>query len=129
MSQQSALPTNHCLICTFHCESRANGASERRISQEAVDERQRDRDRFPERQDRPSRPAERCADGKPANEIKYWREFFEKVAASEFLCGAAGGFAADLEWLIRPENFLKTIEGRYDKRGNGKTTGHHSHAS
>ena len=42
--------------------------------------------------------------------------FFEKVAASEFLCGRSVDFTADLEWLLRPENFLKTIEGRYDKR-------------
>ena len=72
-----------------------------------------------------ARITERCKDGKPASEIAYWREFFEKVAASEFLCGRSVDFTADLEWLLRPENFLKTIEGRYDKR-NGN--GHRPHA-
>lgn len=76
-----------------------------------------------------SRIEERCADGKPADQINYWREFFEKVAASDFLCGATGDFAADLEWLIRPENFLRTIEGRYDKRSTGNGNGHRPHAA
>jgi hypothetical protein len=62
-----------------------------------------------------ARIAERLQDGKPADTIGYWRDFFEKVAASDFLCGS-GKFIADLEWLLRPENFLKTIEGRYDNR-------------
>lgn len=62
-----------------------------------------------------ARIAERCREGKPADTIAYWREFFGKVADSDFLCGSTK-FIADLEWLLRPENFLKTIEGKYDNR-------------
>ena len=73
-----------------------------------------------------ARIEERLKDGKSADTIEYWREFFQKVGASDFLCGANDrGFTADLEWLLRPENFLKTIEGRYERRpvssnGNGQ---------
>ena len=66
-----------------------------------------------------ARIRERCKDGKPADTVDYWRKLFESVAASDFLCGHATPrdgrqpFRADLEWLLRPENFAKVIEGRY----------------
>jgi hypothetical protein len=66
-----------------------------------------------------ARIRERCKDGKPAATIAYWRGFFEQVAASDFLCGRATSFVASLEWLLRPENFLKVIEGNYANRTNG----------
>jgi uncharacterized protein YdaU (DUF1376 family) len=60
---------------------------------------------------------ERCKDGKRADTIAYWRSLFECVAASDFLCGRGrSDFRADLEWLLRPENFMKVIEGRYNSR-------------
>lgn len=70
-----------------------------------------------------ARIRERLADGKPADQADYWRAFFEAVAASDFLTGRATGFRADLEWLLRPENFLKVIEGRYENRS-AKDTRH-----
>lgn len=45
--------------------------------------------------------------------------FFEKVKPSRFLTGRAEPgrghkpFTADLEWLMRPTNFAKVIEGKY----------------
>lgn len=51
--------------------------------------------------------------------LDYWQKFFAFVAKSEFLTGRAEGrpgappFVADLEWLIRPTNFVKVIEGKY----------------
>ncbi len=66
-----------------------------------------------------ARIRERCKDGKPADTVEYWHRLFESVAASDFLCGRATPrdgrtpFRADLEWLLRPENFAKVIEGRY----------------
>jgi hypothetical protein len=71
-----------------------------------------------------TRIRERCQDGKPADTVEYWRKFFAGVAASDFLCGRTvprdgrAPFRADLEWLIRPENFAKVIEGRYNGGGN-----------
>lgn len=45
--------------------------------------------------------------------------FAEKVKPSKFLTGRADArngrdpFVADLEWLMRPTNFAKVIEGKY----------------
>lgn len=52
--------------------------------------------------------------------LAFWRRFFQHVAKSNFLCGRANPtpgrkvFVADLEWLIRPTNFAKVVEGKYD---------------
>ena len=52
--------------------------------------------------------------------LVWWREFFEYVARSKFLTGQAGAkgrdtpFRANLEWLIRPSNFVKVLEGNYE---------------
>lgn len=51
--------------------------------------------------------------------LAFWRRFFGYCAESKFLTGQADGkpgrppFVADLEWLMRPTNFAKVIEGRY----------------
>lgn len=45
------------------------------------------------------------------------RRYFERVRASDFLMGRGScDFRADFEWLMRPHNFVKVIEGRYDNR-------------
>jgi len=52
--------------------------------------------------------------------LEWWREFFSQVAASDFLCGRVTPrpgrppFLADLEWLVRPSNFILVLEGRYN---------------
>lgn len=44
-------------------------------------------------------------------------EMVRKAATSEFLKGNNNrGFQATFDWLIRPSNFQKTIEGNYDNR-------------
>ena len=60
--------------------------------------------------------------------LPWWEEYFRRVAKSDFLMGRVNGgngrapFKADLEWLIRPMNLVKVIEGKYDNRnGNGKS--------
>jgi hypothetical protein len=50
--------------------------------------------------------------------LDWWRGFFQYVGTSDFLLGRSvrngdRAFEADLEWLIRPTNFIKVIEGRY----------------
>jgi uncharacterized protein YdaU (DUF1376 family) len=72
-----------------------------------------------------ARIRERRKDGKPADTIAYWRSLFEQVAASDFLCGRSTDFRADLEWILRPENFAKCIEGRYT--GNRSSNGARAH--
>jgi len=51
--------------------------------------------------------------------LAFFKTYFEMVAKSRFLtgrCEARGDrrvFKADLEWLMRPNNFAKALEGRY----------------
>lgn len=56
--------------------------------------------------------------------LEWWRSFFETIRGSPFLMGKENGFQADLEWLIRPKNFAKIINGRYHhgREGQGKFT-------
>lgn len=51
--------------------------------------------------------------------LDWWRQFFGYVRESKFLMGKTTGrdgrpFDCDLEWLIRPTNFAKVIEGKYE---------------
>lgn len=53
--------------------------------------------------------------------LEWWARFFEYVAASQFLTGKTEGrngqppFVANLEWLIKPANFAKIVEGNYHR--------------
>jgi hypothetical protein len=65
---------------------------------------------------------DRIAQGKFADVeggLAYFARYFAKVARSSFLTGRAPTaqgrpFVADLEWLVKPANFVKVIEGKYD---------------
>ena len=47
----------------------------------------------------------------------------KKAAASDFLNGGGSrGFVADFEWLFRPNNFPRVLEGTYDNRPQQSTT-------
>jgi uncharacterized protein YdaU (DUF1376 family) len=53
--------------------------------------------------------------------VDYWCRFFRHVAASEFLTGRkvdreGRPFLPGLDWLVKPDNFAKVIEGRYHDR-------------
>lgn len=54
--------------------------------------------------------------------LDQWKQYFSIVSRSRFLTGKTNGhvdrppFIADLEWLIKPSNFVKVMEGRYDNR-------------
>lgn len=47
-------------------------------------------------------------------DLEFWKELFKRVENSGFLTGRKADFRADFEWIIRPTNFIKIIEGRYD---------------
>lgn len=53
--------------------------------------------------------------------IEAFRNYFTDVRKSPFLIGQVNGsrdrppFVADLEWLMRPGNFAKVLEGRYHR--------------
>lgn len=49
--------------------------------------------------------------------LDWWREFFAYLRRSEFLMGRTENpFRPDLEWIVRPSNFVKIIEGKYHER-------------
>lgn len=53
--------------------------------------------------------------------LDWWKRFFDYVGKSDFLMGRTDGrdgkppFLADLEWMVKPTNFAKIIEGKYHK--------------
>ena len=53
--------------------------------------------------------------------LEFFRRYFEHVSGSKFLTGripSSDGrppFVADLEWLMRPSNFARIIEGHYHR--------------
>ena len=65
----------------------------------------------------------RWKEKKERQDLGWWRDFFGYVAQSDFLCGRVDGrsgkppFQADLEWLVRPSNLVKVVEGKYENRG------------
>ncbi len=54
--------------------------------------------------------------------LDWWKKYFEYVKKSKFLNGLTEGrdgkppFLANLEWLVRPSNFAKVIEGNYQEQ-------------
>jgi phage replication O-like protein O len=57
----------------------------------------------------------RWVESKKRQTLGWWRGYFEYVKKSDFLMGRKSDFQADLEWLIRPANFIKVIEGKYHR--------------
>ena len=54
-----------------------------------------------------------------AEGLEWFKRFFSFVGESKFLTGKSDGrngkppFLADLEWLMKPSNFAKVVEGKY----------------
>lgn len=48
--------------------------------------------------------------------LEWWGAFFQKIKESDFLMGRASKFIADLEWMIKPQNFAKILDGKYINR-------------
>jgi hypothetical protein len=50
--------------------------------------------------------------------LSWWAEFFKHIGQSKFLVGKVNSkdgraFTADLEWILKPSNFAKIVEGKY----------------
>ena len=57
-----------------------------------------------------------CENPKRQN-LEWWEKFFKYVANSDFLTGRDGVWQnCDLAWLIKSENFIKVIEGKYENK-------------
>lgn len=48
-------------------------------------------------------------------------EVFHKAEASDFLCGRVKEWKAGFDWVMKPENFVKIMEGNYVNNENGKS--------
>lgn len=52
--------------------------------------------------------------------VVWWEEFFAYVGKCDFLMGRVhtrdGTFECDLEWLVKPKNLLKVLEGKYENK-------------
>jgi Sec-independent protein translocase protein TatA len=65
----------------------------------------------------------RWREDKTHQSLDWWRSLFGYVRQSDFLMGRIPGrngqspFEADLEWIVRPQNLVKIIEGAYENRG------------
>jgi len=49
-------------------------------------------------------------------DLSFWEDFFSKVEDSDFLAGRKKDWIADFDWLMKPTNFLKVSEGRYNSK-------------
>lgn len=56
----------------------------------------------------------RWREDKRRQSLSWWREYFTRVKASSFLTGKKTDWSADFDWLIRPTNMAKVLEGKYD---------------
>jgi hypothetical protein len=51
-------------------------------------------------------------------DIEEWKGIFTRVIKSPFLCGENNhGFKATFDWVLKPTNLQKIIEGNYDDQG------------
>lgn len=69
--------------------------------------------------DRIDRIRARWNDSAVHQDMGFWAEYFAQVRNSKFLMGevpASGGsaFRCNFDWLIRPSNFVKVVEGNYN---------------
>lgn len=53
--------------------------------------------------------------------LDWWAGLFEHIGQSDFLMGRIEGkrgtsFAVSLDWLIKPANFAKALDGHYDRK-------------
>lgn len=47
------------------------------------------------------------------------KEVMERVESSDFLTGRNSDFKASFDWIFKPANLIKILEGNYDNRGGG----------
>lgn len=53
---------------------------------------------------------------KDAGNVEKLFDVFKMVADSDFLSGRSGGWKASFDWIMKPNNFAKIIEGNYQNR-------------
>jgi len=58
----------------------------------------------------------RWNENKDRQDLDWWKNYFIQVSKSDYLTGKVNEFQASLEWLVRPKNMPKVIEGFYVNR-------------
>lgn len=56
---------------------------------------------------------QRWRDGAERRDLSWWRDYFTSIKARPFLMGEVKDFVADLEWITRPKNMEKILNGRF----------------
>jgi len=51
--------------------------------------------------------------------LAWWRSYFEYIRESQFLMGREKDWMANLEWIVRPKNMTKILNGSYHKQRHG----------
>lgn len=60
----------------------------------------------------------RCSEDK-TRDLSWWRELFDRIAASDFLTGRKGDWHCSFDWVLKPANLTKILEGNYDCKAGG----------
>jgi len=47
-----------------------------------------------------------------------WQSFFYKIYMSDFLMGRKTSWNCNIDWILKPANLIKIIEGNYDNKTN-----------
>lgn len=53
-------------------------------------------------------------------DLAVFEELFRKAEASDFLAGRSCDWKASFDWLMKPTNMRKVLEGNYDNKGGGR---------
>ena len=48
--------------------------------------------------------------------IESWTRLFAYIQRSDFLMGRSSEWSMTFDWLLKPSNFVKVIEGNYENR-------------
>jgi uncharacterized protein YdaU (DUF1376 family) len=48
--------------------------------------------------------------------LDWFDRLFAYVSRSDFLMGRSGDFSCSLQWLMKPENFAKVVQGNYENK-------------
>jgi hypothetical protein len=62
-----------------------------------------------------------CARLREQSNPMWWHGYFQRVKRSDFLMGRKAGvsWSATFDWLMKPANMVKVVEGNYDPKGGG----------
>ena len=109
-------------VCFNICENDASAdASESTNYQEIIDSFNRICIDLPKVRDLTD--ARRTAIRKAQERLRHnegFDAFFERINNSDFLCGRGGKWKCSFDWVLKPSNMIKILEGNFDNRTSSK---------